>query len=180
MADTLVFVYEADEETYAWAELAVDELEIIDSIASLPIKVYLSQSPSADVTITLTAVFDEDENLGVDSSNLNDDSVVTIEPAELSLVTWDEEGNFTVTVTDWDFTKGNSFRVYIGYSGTNAASYTDSNMNSIKLNVLSSDNAVTPEVTLDETTLETSTYGFAVTATFNTYGYASWLVLPEG
>lgn len=29
MADTLVLVYEADENTYAEAELAVDELEIV-------------------------------------------------------------------------------------------------------------------------------------------------------
>lgn len=140
----------------------------------------MSQSPSTDVIITFTAVFDEDENVGADSSNLNDESVVTIDPAELSFATWDEEGNFTVKVTDWDFTKGSSFRVYIGYSGSNAASYTDSNMNSIKFNVVSSENAVTPEVTLDENTLMTETYGFFVTATFNTYGYASWLVLPDG
>jgi hypothetical protein len=49
-----------------------------------------------------------------------------MEPSELLFETWDENGNFTVKVEDWDFTKGSSFRLYIGYDGTNANSYTDS------------------------------------------------------
>lgn len=83
MADTLVYVYEPDEETYATAELAVEELNIINGIASLPIFVYLTQSPSADVTITFDLAFDEDENAGTDPEKLNDKDVVTIEPSEI-------------------------------------------------------------------------------------------------
>lgn len=49
----------------------------------MPIFVYLTQSPSADVTITFDLVFDEDENAGTDSTKLNDKEVVTIEPSEL-------------------------------------------------------------------------------------------------
>jgi hypothetical protein len=49
-----------------------------------------------------------------------------MEPSELLFETWDENGNFTVKIEGWDFTKGSSFRLYIGYDGTNANSYTDS------------------------------------------------------
>jgi hypothetical protein len=83
MADTLVYVYEPDEETYATAELAVEELNVIDGSSSLPIYVTLSQSPSVDVSITFTLVFDEDENAGTDPTKLNDDSVVKTDPSEL-------------------------------------------------------------------------------------------------
>lgn len=83
MADTLVYVYEPDEKTYATAELVVEELNVIDGSPSLPIYIMLSQSPSVDVSITFTLVFDEDENAGTDPTKLNDDSVVTIEPSEL-------------------------------------------------------------------------------------------------
>lgn len=83
MADTLVYVYEADVDTYATAELAVEELKIVNGVASLPIYVELSQSPSADVTITFDLAFDEDENAGTDPEKLNDKKVVTIEPSEL-------------------------------------------------------------------------------------------------
>lgn len=181
IADTLVYVYEPDEETYADASFAVDELDIFEGVASLPILVYLSQSPSSDVTIVFEPVFNEDENAGSDASELNDESVVTFEPSELSFVSWDEVANFTVKVSGWDLTKGESFRVYISYSGTNAESYTDSEENYyIKLNVLSSDSAPTPEITLDEESLEVDTYEFTVEATCSTMGYAYWLLLPEG
>lgn len=83
-------------------------------------------------------------------------------------------------VENWDFGKGTTFRLYIGYSGTNAKSFTDSDMNSIKFTVLSTSDEVPPTVAFDETTLLTGTYSFYVEASANQMGYAQWLVLPEG
>lgn len=162
MADTLVYVFEPDEDTYAYAELAIDKLNIFNNIASLPIFIDLTQSPSVDLKITFRIALDEDENAGTDSSKLNDESAVKIDPSSVEFYTWDLSGNFTVKVEDWDSAKGTTFRIYIEYSGTNADSFTDSDMNSIKFTVLSTSSEVTPTVEFDSATLKTETYAFSV------------------
>jgi hypothetical protein len=103
--------------------LSVDEYTIGLDKASLPLSVTLSNSPSDAVSVTFTPAFDQDENAGTDAAELNDASTITVTPATLDFVAWDTKLSFTVTVSNWDFTKGSTFRLNCGYSGTNAASY---------------------------------------------------------
>lgn len=180
MEDTLVFVYEAEGDRLATLDVSVAEYSIAVDVESLPLTISLTNSPSDDVTVTFTPQFDADENSNVDSTELNDATTVTITPESLSFVAWDEEMDFTVTVSNWDFTKGESFRLNFGYSGTNAASYVGESDDYIKFLVVSSETTETPTITLDSGSVVAETYGFYIEGTVSTYGTAYFLTLPYG
>lgn len=55
---------------------------------------------------------------------MNDAATITVTPESLVYAPWVDSLDYTVTVSsDWDASKGESFRIQYGFEGTNAASY---------------------------------------------------------
>jgi hypothetical protein len=78
MANTKVCVFKAVGNKKAKLTSSTNALDIVPGTTSLPISVKLTNNPSKDVTVTLAAVLNKDEQLTSAATNLNNADLVVI------------------------------------------------------------------------------------------------------
>lgn len=148
---------------------------------SLPIEVTVDVSPASDLVVTLTV----DTQYTYDSAQtVNADSLITINPSNVTFEAWDESMTFEVLVdSTWDLALSTNFYVNLGVSGTDATAFKlYSSTAQIDITVLDSSTAYYDDITAYDfsgSNIDSYSVDNLMVSTNGT-GTLLWVVLPRG